>query len=61
MLTLVIVLFGLALLAGLLGFTRLSVGLMAMARIAFYILIVLFVISLVLHLLGVGATSAGGV
>jgi uncharacterized membrane protein YtjA (UPF0391 family) len=54
MLALLIILFVLAVVAALFGFTNLAVGLMGIARILFFVLVVFFVIALVLRLFGIG-------
>ena len=53
MLELFLIAVGLALVFGLLGFTRIAVGFMAVARIVFFVLIVLIVVALIGNVAGV--------
>jgi len=50
MLGLVLILFVGALITGVLGFTGIAIGLAAIAKVIFFIFLVLFLISLVVHL-----------
>lgn len=48
--------FIIALIAALFGFTRIASGAMGIARILFFIFLILFVIALILHMFGGGGT-----
>lgn len=53
MLELLLVAVGLALIFGVFGFTRIAVGFMAIARIIFFVLIVLIVLALIGNVSGI--------
>lgn len=53
MLEILLVAVGLALVFGLLGFTRIAVGFMAVARIVFFVLVVLIVLALLGNVAGI--------